>query len=434
MSAVLEPVPATGRLVLIGRAAPDPVSPRPDPLLAGCLRAARTVLEVGPASASLARTARRPDVETWRSVEASEVGRVEGRFDMIVLTATLHDMPDPIALIRALTVHADQRTVLVLACRNGASWSALDGLVEGEPAASSGLTPAALTRLLLDEGWLPEVSVIEPTLEPEPGLERAAQALAPAARVPEATVRRLLSTSRFAVNAIRTDPAPPPAGERARFTVVVPTTRDGQFRRNVESSPGLREVDAHVVSYRGAANAAEALYGSRGHCESDWIVLCHQDVYFPAGFGRRLNALLGLIGDDDRRTTLIGFAGMGVDPVTHATAPAGLVIDRMARFDHPASDSVVSIDEFAVVMARDSVHRIDPSLGWHLWATDLCIVSICRHRRFPRIVRIPAFHNSTNDYVLPESFHRSAKALAAKHAGFGMIRTLCGDIDATTPQ
>lgn len=429
----MEAAPATGRLVLIGRTAPDRGLPRPDPLLAGSLPAARSVLEVGPASASLEPTARKPEVETWRRVEASEIGRVEGCFDVIVLTASLHDTPDPIALIRALTAHAGQHTTLVLACRNGASWSMLDALVEGDPSATPGLTPSALARLLLDEGWLPEVGAIEPVDEGDGHLERAAQALASAARVPGGTVRRLLSTGRFAVNAIRMDPTPPHASERARFTVVVPTTRDGQYRRNVESSPGLREVDARVVSYRGAANAAEALDGSREHCESDWILFAHQDVFFPAGFGVRLDALLGSVPEAKRRTTLIGFAGMGVDPVTYETAPAGLVIDRTARFDHPASGSVVSIDEFAVVMARDSVHRIDPSLGWHLWATDLCIVSICTHRVFARIVRIPAFHNSTNDYVLPEAFHRSAQALAQKHGGFGTIRTLCGDIDATAP-
>jgi hypothetical protein len=370
---------------------------------------------------------------TWCSVRPQDLSGVEAHFDTIVLTEAIEDTPDPVWLIRALSDLAGRGTTLVMACRNSASRSALDALVEGDPRPGGfGLAPASLTGLLLDEGWMPQICGIEPSPGDDLDVGRAAQALAPAVGVPAATVRRLLSTGRFVVHARRMDPAPEAAGACARFTVVVPTTRDGQFRRNVESSPGLREVDARVVSYRGAANAAEALEGSLEHCEADWIVFAHQDVYFPAGFGLRLNALLESIKDEDRRTTLIGLAGMAVDPVTHATAPAGMLIDRTNCFDHPASDTAVSLDEFAVIMARDSVHRVDPSLGWHLWATDLCIVSICSHRVFPRIVRLPAFHNSTNDYVLPDTFRRSAQLLSAKHAGFGVIRTLCGDIDATT--
>jgi hypothetical protein len=393
MSAVLEPVAGPGRLVVIGRADARPADPRPDPLLAAHLPAARSVLEVGSASASLEQTARRADVVTWCSVRPQDLSGVEAHFDTIVLTEAIEDTPDPVWLIRALSDLAGRGTTLVMACRNSASRSALDALVEGDPRPGGfGLAPASLTGLLLDEGWMPQICGIEPSPGDDLDVGRAAQALAPAVGVPAATVRRLLSTGRFVVHARRMDPAPEAAGACARFTVVVPTTRDGQFRRNV----------------------AEALEGSLEHCEADWIVFAHQDVYFPAGFGLRLNALLESIKDEDRRTTLIGLAGMAVDPVTHATAPAGMLIDRTNCFDHPASDTAVSLDEFAVIMARDSVHRVDPSLGWHLWATDLCIVSICSHRVFPRIVRLPAFHNSTNDYVLP------------------VIRTLCGDIDATT--
>ena len=143
-----------------------------------------------------------------------------------------------------------------------------------------------------------------------------------------------------------------------------------------------------------------------------------------------MNALLDAIPPDERARRLIGFAGMGANAQTNRCEPAGFVIDRTSRFDHPASAAAVSIDELAIVIARDSLHRIDPALGWHLWATDLCLTSITRHRELPRLVRLPLFHNSSNDFVLPEAFHHSAATLAAKHAGFGAIHTLCGVIDA----
>jgi hypothetical protein len=133
---------------------------------------------------------------------------------------------------------------------------------------------------------------------------------------------------------------------------------------------------------------------------------------------------------EERARTLFGFAGMGANAATGCAEPAGFVIDRTARFDHAASPAAVSIDELAIVVARESIHRIDPSLGWHLWATDLCLTAIAQHRVFPRIVRLPLFHNSSNDFALPQAFRDSAAVLARKHAGFGTIRTLCGDIAA----
>jgi hypothetical protein len=105
------------------------------------------------------------------------------------------------------------------------------------------------------------------------------------------------------------------------------------------------------------------------------------------------------------------------------------VIDRLHRASHPASDAVLSIDELAIVVARESIHRIDPALGWHLWATDLCLTAVCQQHVFPRVVRLPLFHNSVTDYHLPPAFIAAAAVLAQKHANFGSIPTLCGTID-----
>jgi len=108
---------------------------------------------------------------------------------------------------------------------------------------------------------------------------------------------------------------------------------------------------------------------------------------------------------------------------------AGLVIDRTARLDFPAADAALSMDEFAVAMASASVHRIDPALGWHLWATDLCLAAAGRTGgRQARIVRVPVFHNSYNDGILPAAFQRSASLLKAKYAQLPRIPTLCGVI------
>ncbi|HSW25758.1 MAG TPA: hypothetical protein VLJ62_23560, partial [Burkholderiaceae bacterium] len=194
-------------------------------------------------------------------------------------------------------------------------------------------------------------------------------------------------------------------------------------------SPGLREVGARIVSCRGAPDPAQALAAALPHGDADWVLLCHQDVYFPSGFGVRLQSLLAEIAPAERERTLIGFAGVAVDDAQRGYQPAGFVIDRMQRFDHAASQRAVSIDELALVVSRRSLHRIDPQFGWHLWATDLCLAAIHEHRMFARVVRLPLFHNSLNDHRLPAEFYASAQRLAAKYPEFGPIATLCGRID-----
>mgnify|MGYP003694534727 CR=1 FL=1 len=91
---------------------------------------------------------------------------------------------------------------------------------------------------------------------------------------------------------------------------------------------------------------------------------------FPSGFGARLQSMLADIPTAERDRTLIGFAGMAVDP-----AAAGL---RAGGFrDRPVAVGSTTrrrngpslIDELGLVVSRRSIHRIDPQFGWHLWAT-----------------------------------------------------------------
>jgi hypothetical protein len=415
-----------------------------DGRLLGALPAATHVLGVGRDAALLGAAYRQihPDA-VWSAAERLDAitpAMVEGA-DLVVLTDGVEHLVDPRPALRLLATHTDAQARLVACARNAAQAELLGRLVEADltPSPSGAWSdeavrhdsPASLFKLLMDSGWMPHLA--GQTAGPA-RLLPAAHGLADAMGVPRGTCERTLGIDWMIVEArkpfglVPTQTAP---RLPAAFSVVVPTTRESQLRLNVDASPGLQEVNARVVSVRGAKDPGEALERAREHCNTDWLLFCHQDVYFPSGFGQQLTPLLEAIPHDERARTLIGFAGIGANLQAGRCEPAGFVIDRMSRFDHPASAAAVSIDELAIVIARDSVHRIDPALGWHLWATDLCLTSITRHRTFARLVRLPLFHNSSNDYVLPEPFHRAAATLAAKHAGFGAIHTLCGVIDAS---
>ena len=399
-----------------------------DPKLLAALPVAKRVLEISPQHSDLgAKYTQKHPQAVWllANPNIAALATVEGLFDLVVMSAGL---PIP-EVLHSVSIRVARGGILVVGIDNAASWASLAQVIEGDvDAVDTPLSPASAYKRLLDAGWMPTLADQHVGLPPSDALAAATAPLADALSVPRRTADRTLGMARAIVQAVRGfDDAPRRAGQ-ALFSVVVPTTRETQLRANVERSPGLQEVNAQVISYRGASSPAEALSQSLVHCDGDWVLFCHQDVYFPRGFGEQLNAVLGEVPADARASALFGFIGMGVNRTTRACEPAGFVIDRLHRASHADSDSALSIDELAIVVARESVHRIDPALGWHLWATDLCLTAVYTHGVFPRILRLPVFHNSSNDYVLPSAFQNAAAILRRKHPKVGTIHKLCGTI------
>jgi hypothetical protein len=419
----------------------QPTTPRDrplDPLLLNALPEAQHVLAIG-CGAELSHTYRQchPQAHWHHANDPTALSDIDTPCDLIVLGAGLGGRDEACALLKRLEPLTRADATLVLQLENGASLSTIERIIEADLSESliAGVadvrtqSPASVYKLLMDAGWMPTLAGRRDAEPRSAGIAAAALSIAELLDIPRGTAQRTLTIDQFVICAKRPFAAAPTSPAVANFTVVVPTTRERQLRLNIEQSPGLREVDARIVSCRHAHDASEALQKALPSCDAEWVLLCHQDVYFPAGFGQRLHALLASIPATDRPRALIGFVGMGVNTGTRSYEPAGFVIDRLHAADHPASDKAVSIDELAIVIARDSIHRIDPALGWHLWGTDLCLTAICQHQVFPQIVRLPLFHNSVTDYQLPPAFFDSAALLASKHASFGPIPTLCGTID-----
>ena len=424
-----------------------------DAALLNALPAAERVLALGDGGPALGRAYREHHPQAawcslaWSdhdgSVEALAAAAVD--CDLVVVTdrfASAHDVPN---VLRVLAARCAPGASLVFGVRSETRLGDLVRLAEGDlsvdaamPSACRALAsmPSAY-KLLMDAGWMPHCAAPFASPADAPGhdeaaLTRATQALADALQLPRGTLARTLAMAGGVVQASRTfGPAPlRDATARAPFAVVVPVTRGRQLDLNVLRSPGLAEIGAPVVAIRDAESPADALARGLAQTDTPWLLLCHQDVYFPEGFGARLAAVLESIAPEAHDKPLIGFAGLSVDAARQGYAPAGFVIDRLHRIDQGESPNAVSIDELAIVVSRRTLHRIDPAMGWHLWATDLCLAAICEHRVFARIVRLPLFHNSVNDHSLPAEFHASARTLAAKFPAFGPIPTLCGMIDA----
>ena len=106
---------------------------------------------------------------------------------------------------------------------------------------------------------------------------------------------------------------------------------------------------------------------------------------------------------------------------------SGLIIDRKELLKYAAAEQACSIDEFAVAIHQDAHVAIDPKMGWHLWGTDLCIQSKNELDKYQtRIIDVPLFHNSTNDFIFPEDFHKSLYQIFTKYPDLNVLETLCG--------
>jgi hypothetical protein len=421
--------------------AADPAQQR----LLAALPAAACVLELGGGASALSQAYQAQHGQCpWLSLEDPAALPNNQHFELIVVNR-LELLPNAAKTLAELgEVLAPGGHMFVLA-ENHACLSAMAHLIEADFSTGCAALPdtpqgmdiahprfqshSTIFKLLLDAGWSPTLVDHQPEAPVADTLAAAVRYMGDALGVPPGCADRVHRMKHFIIRAQRQFDDAVTSSTQALFDVVVPTTKEQQLRVNVEQSPGLREVQARIISYRHAATPAEALAQSVQHVNSDWVLLCHQDVYFPKGFGQRLNALLATISAQERPKTLLGFIGMGINRQTEQPEAAGFVVDRVNCADHAPSDAVVSIDELALVIAKDSLHQIDPHIGWHLWGTDLCLTSICTHRVFPRIVRMPLYHNTQSGWQLPESFYDSAEYILQKHASFNAIHSLCGVID-----
>ncbi|HEY5799398.1 MAG TPA: methyltransferase [Burkholderiaceae bacterium] len=358
-------------------------------------------------------------------------------FDTVVIGDLLEHLADPGKLLAGLHRITTPDARIVCCLPNMTHVSVIEKMLTGDISYDDmGLldrthlkfySAAAGFKIFLDGGWLPHLAGQYRVEGRDPdvlaGLMHAASALG----VPAATALNNLGMYQMVLSCGKRELAQPSAGA-PRISVIVPVNREWEYAENIAKSPGLKEIDADIVAVRGATSAADAYAKGRQQCRHDWVLMLHQDVYVPAGAGHELARVLDQLERDGVTSAPIGFAGLGIS-ATNEIAEAGLVIDRTALFRHPVSDDAISLDEYALAFHRDCKASIDPALGWHTWATDLCLQAFGDDTSAnARIVAVPLFHNSLNDYTLPASYHTSADTLLAKYPDLERIETLCGTL------
>jgi SAM-dependent methyltransferase len=380
---------------------------------------------------ALTIAAARLDATYCVDLDETALDGVGSGYDCVVMGNVLEHLKYPERLLEELKAITTPEATLLLGVPNMSHISVLERLIMGDACYDDeGLMDrrhlrfyscSSLFKMLLDCGWLPHQQDCEQVRTPNMPLTEGLLKLSTELQIPLSTAVRYLVTYQVIARCTKLPELPE---LEQPVSVIVPVTNEAQLGLNILKSPGLQEINAEVIAVQHAASAAEAYaMGSRGATHA-WRLFCHQDVYFPKGSGKAIAAILSGVEEARRRSNVLGFAGLALEEGVPRRA-AGLFVDRINGWSFAATERAVSVDELCVAIHRDYQYRIDPELGWHLWATDLCLQALTypSDPSFTHVARVPLFHNSASDWSLPASYRE--KRLLAKYPQLQVIMSLC---------
>jgi 2-polyprenyl-3-methyl-5-hydroxy-6-metoxy-1,4-benzoquinol methylase len=364
---------------------------------------------------------------------------IRNDYDVIVLGDVLEHIINPESFLEQIYEVSSPNAKIICCLPNMTHHSVIQKIITGDMTYDEmGLldkthlrfySPASAFKLFLDTGWLPNLKdqyrFEPPASEFLNGIAHSITSLG----VPIKTALKNLGMYQMIIECQKWNNKVSEYEEDLKISVVIPINREWEFNENIKKSTGLKEINAEIIEVRNAKSAGEAFEFGKSKCSNEFILFAHQDVYFPKGSGFALLKKLAAIKNEKENFGVIGFAGLGMESNKNIVF-SGLIIDRTSIFNYAPSSDVISIDELAIILHKDSELKIDVNLGWHTWATDLCIQAHANPKiTNTQIIDVPIFHNSLNDYSLSKDYYESAKLLLQKYPGLKNIHTLCGVIN-----
>ncbi len=301
-----------------------------------------------------------------------------------------------------------------------------------QPNSRLGFTYPTIVKELLDGGWLPElVQNEEETFAADPFLDLLVQATCKLG-ISEQIAQLNYVRPDFWIHACRSPWRGRQNAAQVPLSIIVPVNRDWQFQWDLLASPGLHEIEVEVIVIRDATSAADVYQRGALKAKYPWRLMMHQDVYIPKGSGRLIVQKLAALSESGLQALPVGFIGMEAIPgsLPVVCRRVGSVVDRTRRYMADESQSALAIDELAVAIHQSSPLVIDEKLGWHLWATDLCLQVITRsNRKGLPIINVPLYHNTVGSYLVPEAYVDSGCYLLDKYPQLRDIPTVFGNLN-----
>jgi Glycosyltransferase like family/Methyltransferase domain len=358
-------------------------------------------------------------------------------FTIICLRDGLEVMEDRNRFWDWLGRHSSSHSRLLCHVVNAAHLSIFQKLAAGvlaeisQPESRLGFTYPTITKEMLDGGWMPNlIQGDEVSYAPDPFLDELVKAACKLG-ISEQQSQINFVRPEFWIEACRSPWSHRVGATQAPVSIIVPVNRDWQFQWDLLASPGLREMEVEVIVIRDATSAADVYQRGTQKAKHPWRLMLHQDVYIPKGSGHLIAQKLAQLSQAGLEALPVGFIGVesvpGSSPIL--CRRVGSVIDRTRRYIYQESESAVAIDELAIAIHTSSPWEIDEKLGWHLWATDLCLqVTTKNHRKGLPIINVPLYHNTIGSYQTPEAYVDSGCYLLDKYPQLRDIPTVFGNL------
>ncbi len=358
--------------------------------------------------------------------------------DCVTCGDVLEHLYDPLPVLKSLRKLLRPDGQILVSLPNAQHHSVVDMLLRGEfQYVDMGLmdwthvrfyTYASFVKLMLDAGFMPRL--IDVNVQPAPPQwHNSLQAWSRLSGIPMQRLTFQTDVVQYMFSGSLMLPLTAPAGVdlEAPITFVVCVNDDRVLQENLLASSCLRSGTRHqVLLQRGFASFGEALNAARPHCQNDWIVCVHQDVYLPEDWDRRFLAQVAIA---QQQFGPLGVAGVyGCDLQEEKTMGQGHLVDRLKvlRPVGALPARVLSLDEVLLAFPRSLAVQGDPALGYHQYGADLCLQA--KQLGLPSVgLEAPLFHNSQLAEV-PQSFHESSHVLAMKWRNELPIPTSCGMI------
>jgi len=224
-----------------------------------------------------------------------------------------------------------------------------------------------------------------------------------------------------------------------KLSFVVCVSDTAILEANLMQSPCLCPESTHqLICVHGCRSAAEGFDQGMALASGDIIVFVHQDVFLPAGWDERFIA--GFVEARRRMPAeVVGIYGLSVSENKGQPSHLGAVKDRgeWLRGTLPLPAQAQSLDELLFAIPRGSRLRLDPELGFDLYATDL-VCQASERGGCCAVVDAPCEHRSSLPRTniprsLVDRFRKAALVFERKWAARFPIETPCIRFDISQP-
>lgn len=208
---------------------------------------------------------------------------------------------------------------------------------------------------------------------------------------------------------------------------------------NLMTSPCLAHDSAHqLILVYSCRSAAEGFNRGMTLAGGDIIVFVHQDVFLPAGWDKLF--ISGFVeARNQMPAEVVGVYGLSAPKSGERPLQLGIVNDRgtWLRGTSPLPARTQSLDELLFAVPRGSSLRLDPDLGFDLYATDLVLQAEARGC-CGAVVEAPCEHRSSLPRAkvprsIVERFRKSALAFEQKWVSRLPLETPCIKFDISHP-